>query len=41
MAALLENARKPKYQLRAEKAPFDFKDPLRNRGYRRNGESRC
>src|SRR5262245_28080435 len=40
MSVLLENARKPQYQLWAENAPFDFKDLLRNRGYRWNGASR-
>jgi len=34
MSALLENARKAQYQLWAENAPFDFKDILKNRGYR-------
>ncbi len=41
MSLLLENARKPQYQLWAENAPFDFKDVLKNRGYRWNGEVRC
>ena len=41
MSSLLENARKPQYQLWAENAPFDFKDVLKNRGYRWNGEVRC
>src|SRR5262249_38653203 len=41
MSVLLENARKPQYQLWADNAPFDFKDLLRNRGYRWNCQSRC
>ncbi len=41
MSSLLENARKAQYQLWAENAPFDFKDVLKNRGYRWNGQARC
>lgn len=41
MSSLLENARKAQYQLWAENAPFEFKDVLKIRGYRWNGEARC
>ena len=41
MSLLLDNARKAEYQLWAENAPFDFKDVLKSRGYRWNGEARC
>ncbi len=41
MSALLENARKIQYQLWAENAPYEFKDVLKNRGYRWNSEARC
>jgi DNA polymerase III subunit epsilon len=41
LSALLDNARKTQYQLWAENAPFDFKDALKSRGYRWNGEARC
>jgi DNA polymerase III subunit epsilon len=41
MSALLENARKTQYRLWAENASFDFKDVLKSRGYRWNGEARC
>src|SRR5262249_5062361 len=41
MAALLEDARTPQYQLWAENAPIDFKDLLKSRGYRWSPDRRC
>jgi len=38
MAQMLGEARKPSWRIWAERAPFDFKDKLKARGYRWNGE---
>jgi DNA polymerase-3 subunit epsilon len=35
---MLETARKPTWRIWAERSPFDFKDKLKARGYRWNGE---
>jgi DNA polymerase-3 subunit epsilon len=35
---MLEAARKPTWRIWAERSPFDFKDRLKARGYRWNGE---
>lgn len=37
LAQMLEAARKPTWRIWAERAPFDFKDKLKARGYRWNG----
>lgn len=39
LAQLLERARTPTWRIWAENSPFDFKDVLKARGYRWNGES--
>ncbi|TSD82851.1 3'-5' exonuclease [Mycobacterium sp. KBS0706] len=39
LARLLETARKPTCRIWAENSPFDFKDILKARGYRWNGEA--
>jgi DNA polymerase-3 subunit epsilon len=39
LSKLLEEARKPTCRVWAENAPFDFKDILKARGYRWNGEA--
>jgi DNA polymerase-3 subunit epsilon len=38
LAKLLERARRPTWRIWAENSPFDFKDLLKARGYRWNGE---
>ena len=38
LAKLLENARKPSWRIWAENSPFEFKDILKARGYRWNGD---
>ena len=38
LAHMLEAARKPSWRIWAERSPFDFKDRLKARGYRWNGE---
>lgn len=38
MAKLLENARKPSWRIWAENSPFEFKEILKARGYRWNGD---
>lgn len=38
MSQLLERARRPSWHIWAENAPFDFKDTLKARGYRWNGD---
>jgi DNA polymerase-3 subunit epsilon len=38
LAHMLEAARKPTWRIWAERSPFDFKDRLKARGYRWNGE---
>lgn len=38
MSQLLERARRPSWRIWAENAPFDFKDNLKARGYRWNGD---
>jgi DNA polymerase-3 subunit epsilon len=38
MKRLLETARKPSWRIWAENAPFEFKDVLRERGYRWNAD---
>ena len=38
LAQLLERARRPSWRIWAENAPYDFKDILKARGYRWNGE---
>ncbi len=38
LAQLLERARNPTWRIWAENSPFDFKDVLKARGYRWNGE---
>jgi len=38
LAQMLEAARKPTWRIWAERSPFDFKDKLKDRGYRWNGE---
>lgn len=38
MARLLERARTPTWRIWAENSPFDFKEVLKSRGYRWNGE---
>ncbi|RYG89598.1 MAG: 3'-5' exonuclease [Alphaproteobacteria bacterium] len=38
LAQLLEHARMPTWRIWAENSPFDFKDLLKGRGYRWNGE---
>jgi len=39
LARLLETARRPTCRIWAENSPFDFKDMLKARGYRWNGEA--
>lgn len=39
LARLLESARKPTCRIWAENSPFDFKDVLKARGYRWNGDA--
>ena len=41
MTALLQNGRKPQYQLWTENAPIHFKDLVKGRGYRWNPDARC
>uniref|UniRef100_B0T9C0 Exonuclease RNase T and DNA polymerase III n=1 Tax=Caulobacter sp. (strain K31) TaxID=366602 RepID=B0T9C0_CAUSK len=38
LAQMLEAARAPSWRIWAERAPYDFKDRLKDRGYRWNGE---
>jgi DNA polymerase-3 subunit epsilon len=38
LAKLMENARKPSWRIWAENSPFEFKDILKARGYRWNGD---
>jgi len=38
LAHMLETARKPSWRIWAERSPFEFKDRLKARGYRWNGE---
>jgi DNA polymerase-3 subunit epsilon len=38
LAKLLENAKKPSWRIWAENSPFEFKDILKARGYRWNGD---
>ena len=38
LAHMLDAARAPTWRIAAERAPYDFKDKLKDRGYRWNGE---